>query len=308
MSLPRRNVSARCIVELLAIFLIGTALAPSQGTHRVMPPPGIRVGDVAPLFSLLDQENNTISLKEYRGKVVVLAFYGFAYNSESEMQLKALQTMYRRYEELHLAGTQVVFLALGVERSNTNQRWARQVGFEFPLLGDGASVARQYDLYDVATKSARRANCVINPDGLITEAQWDDDALEPAKLLSPPAPPPAGRLPDAVHVRPPGVRLSLGVLGGMLKSCVLPDYPTKAEGKNGDVVVALVIGSDGKIREAKTDGEDTLQLAAVDAAKQWIFRPYLLNGIPTAVEGRIVFRFDLPQKQPRVSSTPSSVK
>jgi mycoredoxin-dependent peroxiredoxin len=44
------------------------------------PPPAVKVGDVAPDFTLTDQNGNKISLHDYKGKKnVALAFYIFAF-------------------------------------------------------------------------------------------------------------------------------------------------------------------------------------------------------------------------------------
>ena len=46
----------------------------------VMPEPAIKVGDMAPDFTLLDTKRNEVSLHDFRGKKnVALAFYIFAF-------------------------------------------------------------------------------------------------------------------------------------------------------------------------------------------------------------------------------------
>jgi peroxiredoxin len=45
-----------------------------------MPPPKIKVGDIAPDFTLQDQNGNKVSLHDFKGKKnVALAFYIFAF-------------------------------------------------------------------------------------------------------------------------------------------------------------------------------------------------------------------------------------
>jgi cytochrome oxidase Cu insertion factor (SCO1/SenC/PrrC family) len=44
------------------------------------PPPAVKVGDMAPDFTLTDQNGNKVSLKDFKGKKnVALAFYIFAF-------------------------------------------------------------------------------------------------------------------------------------------------------------------------------------------------------------------------------------
>ena len=70
--------------NLLLALLLATSLAPNlaAGTSDEMPQPKVKVGDVAPDFTLEDQKGNKVSLHEFRGKKnVALAFYIFAFTS-----------------------------------------------------------------------------------------------------------------------------------------------------------------------------------------------------------------------------------
>ena len=52
----------------------------AQEKKDVMPDPAVKVGDVAPDFTLMDQHRNQVSLHDFRGKKnVALAFYIFAF-------------------------------------------------------------------------------------------------------------------------------------------------------------------------------------------------------------------------------------
>jgi cytochrome oxidase Cu insertion factor (SCO1/SenC/PrrC family) len=61
--------AARIVGVLLAGVLLGLVLANL--------PPHFSVGGVAPDFTARDQEGKSFKLSEYRGKVVVLDFWGF---------------------------------------------------------------------------------------------------------------------------------------------------------------------------------------------------------------------------------------
>ena len=64
---------------LLALLLAGM-LIPALRAADTPPPPGIKVGDVAPDFTLTDQNGNKVSLHDFKGKKnVALAFYIFAF-------------------------------------------------------------------------------------------------------------------------------------------------------------------------------------------------------------------------------------
>ena len=63
----------------LALLLAATFLPASYGAEET-PVPKIKVGDMAPDFTLQDQNGNKISLHDFKGKKnVALAFYIFAF-------------------------------------------------------------------------------------------------------------------------------------------------------------------------------------------------------------------------------------
>lgn len=67
---------------ILAALLLAGSLVPSgyAADQNPMPAPKIKVGDMAPDFTLQDQNGHKVSLHEFRGKKnVALAFYIFAF-------------------------------------------------------------------------------------------------------------------------------------------------------------------------------------------------------------------------------------
>ena len=66
------------VALLLAGSLVPAGYAANKSSD--MPAPKIKVGDMAPDFTLQDQHGNKVSLHEFRGKKnVALAFYIFAF-------------------------------------------------------------------------------------------------------------------------------------------------------------------------------------------------------------------------------------
>src|ERR1700722_18594794 len=68
---------------------------------------------------------------------------------------------------------------------------------------------------------------------------------------------------------------------------VIPVYPPAAKkaGIQGKVVLDAVIGKDGNIDNLRVlSGPPELQQSALDAVRQWIYKPYLLNGDPVEVK------------------------
>jgi protein TonB len=90
------------------------------------------------------------------------------------------------------------------------------------------------------------------------------------------------------------VTISRGVSQGMLLAPIRPTYPAiaRAAGVQGTVVVEAVISEAGTIESLHVvSGPAMLQAAAVDAIRAARYRPYRLNGEPTAVQTTITVNF-----------------
>lgn len=93
------------------------------------------------------------------------------------------------------------------------------------------------------------------------------------------------------------VRVSAGVTQGMKVRDVKPVYPQMAKVARiqGAVVLAAVIGKDGAIQNLHvvSTASPLLNQSAIDAVKQWRYRPYILNGEPVEVDTTITVNFTL---------------
>lgn len=89
-------------------------------------------------------------------------------------------------------------------------------------------------------------------------------------------------------------KVSAGVMAGQILSKVVPVYPLDAKQAHiqGAVVLRATIGADGLIQNLTViSGPEMLQQSALDAVKQWVYKPYLLNGNPTSVETTITVTY-----------------
>ena len=96
------------------------------------------------------------------------------------------------------------------------------------------------------------------------------------------------------RLAPQKVRVSSGVAEGMLIHQVKPPYPVAAKMARveGSVALQAVIGKDGSIQNLRViSGHPLLTSAALEAVKQWRYKPYYLNGEPVEVETQIVVNF-----------------
>ncbi len=88
------------------------------------------------------------------------------------------------------------------------------------------------------------------------------------------------------------------VLWGNAVTKVQPRYPVKAKRVNasGPVEVQILISEVGRVIEAAAiSGHPLLRDAAVEAARQWVFKPATLNGVPVETQIVLTFVFKVPQ-------------
>lgn len=112
--------------------------------------------------------------------------------------------------------------------------------------------------------------------------------------LPPPAPPAV-----AIDAPPPErIRVGGNMQATKLVSQPRPTYPPEAKAARIQGVVQLlaIIGKDGAIQNLTVlSGHPLLVAAALEAVRQWVYQPTLLNGQPTEVETQIDVNFTLSQ-------------
>jgi protein TonB len=97
---------------------------------------------------------------------------------------------------------------------------------------------------------------------------------------------------------PKRIRVSQGVILGQLLHRVAPVYPKIALSAHvqGVVLLKAIISKTGDVTELEVvSGHPILVPAALDAVKQWRYRPYLLNGEAVEVETNITVSFSLAE-------------
>ena len=128
---------------------------------------------------------------------------------------------------------------------------------------------------------------VQEPTGLALGAAPDAKAI--AGLNSGPA-----HTPTAA---PEVIRVSQGVMEGLILKRVQPHYPAQAMQMRiqGPVQLQATISKSGDITNLKVvSGDGILARAAQEAVKQWKYKPYYLNGEPVEIQTQILVNFKLP--------------
>ena len=130
--------------------------------------------------------------------------------------------------------------------------------------------------------------------GVVGAGPLSADVQMPAQAITPPAEPKA----TEAKFPPSPIRVSSGPQMAKLVKRVIPVYPPMAKAMRISGVVHLtgVIGKDGRIEHLQLiSGHPMLAQAAIDAVRQWIYKPTLLNGEPVEVIAPIDVMFALTQ-------------
>lgn len=101
----------------------------------------------------------------------------------------------------------------------------------------------------------------------------------------------------AAALSPTLLKVSQGVTQGMLLKRVQPVYPHSAMQMriSGSVQLQATIDKGGNISSVKVlSGDPILAKAAVDAVKQWKYKPYLLDGEAVDIQTQVTVKFTLP--------------
>ena len=125
------------------------------------------VGQTAPDFSLTTGDGSHVSLKDYKGKWVVLYFYPKDFTSGCTLEAKNFQRDLAKYEQ---AGAVVV--GVSVDSVQSHKDFCAKEGLNFKLLADSdATVTARYGstMEYQGAKMAARNTFIINPKGEIAK-------------------------------------------------------------------------------------------------------------------------------------------
>lgn len=151
-----------------AVLTFGQAAAPPK-TH-------LKLGDIAPDFTLPSTAGKPVTLSELRGKKnVVLAFYPAAFTGGCTKEMTSYGANQSQFEGMD---TQV----FGVSTDNTPSQkvFAEQTGAKFPMLSDFADrkVAKAYGVLIESRGIANRATFVIDKEGKIAWIEEGQGAVD----------------------------------------------------------------------------------------------------------------------------------
>jgi peroxiredoxin len=129
----------------------------------------LSVGDVAPEFSLPDQDKQVVSLADLRGTPVLLVFYPFAFSGLCTGELCQLRDELSEYTD---AGVRV--FAISTDPVFSLKAWRDQQGFGFPLLSDfwpHGTTAQAYGAFNDTAGMPVRATFLVDAEGKVAFAE-----------------------------------------------------------------------------------------------------------------------------------------
>ncbi|MGA9393517.1 MAG: peroxiredoxin [Candidatus Sulfotelmatobacter sp.] len=154
------------LVVVVIIFIVPRLLSSS---HAAIPAPG----SIAPDFTLPSQEGSSVTLKDYRGKWVVLYFYPKDQTPGCTREAHNFEVDQAKY-----GARQAVVLGVSVDSVDSHKKFCAKEGLSFRLLADqGGQVSREYgSLTNLGvTKFAARHTFLIDPAGKIATAYTNVD-------------------------------------------------------------------------------------------------------------------------------------
>lgn len=135
-----------------------------QATENQIQP---AAGTPAPDFSLTTSDGSQVSLKDYRGKWVVLYFYPKDFTSGCTMEARNFQRDLAKYDQ-----ADTVILGVSLDTAQSHKDFCAKEGLNFKLLADpDAKVSTEYgSVMDYkGSKLAARNTFIINPKGEIAK-------------------------------------------------------------------------------------------------------------------------------------------
>lgn len=121
------------------------------------------VGTTAPNFTTTDDTGKTVSLQDYRGKVVVLYFYPKDDTPGCTKEAQGFRDSYQMYED-----KEMVVLGVSMDDQASHQQFKEKYGLPFTLLVDtDGSITKAYDVEGPGY--SKRVTYIIDPEGKISD-------------------------------------------------------------------------------------------------------------------------------------------
>jgi len=124
-----------------------------------------QVGSPAPAFSLVDQDKNTVTLDDLKGKKSLIVFIPFPFTGICDDESCMIRDQLAMLNNMDANVAVITCHAVPVTK-----KWSDENGFTFPVLSDfwpHGSVATEYGAFNDTVGGANRVSFVLDADGIV---------------------------------------------------------------------------------------------------------------------------------------------
>src|SRR5450631_393736 len=168
--MPKTSVVSSRLISVILACVVVLAVAIGYRVARAGDK-APAVGAIAPDFTLNSQENNPVSLHDFKGKWVVLYFYPKDFTSGCTVEAHNFQRDQAQYETKNAA-----IVGVSMQDPDSHQKFCTKEGLTFKLLADTDSqVSTAYDsvMNMGVTKLSARHTFLIDPNGVVQKVWLD---------------------------------------------------------------------------------------------------------------------------------------
>jgi peroxiredoxin len=147
---------------------------PNSGSRK---PSLLKPGSKAPNFTLKSTPDQSVSLRDFRGRPVVLAFYPADWSPVCSDEMALYAQVMPEFKKFNAE-----VLGISVDGIWTHLAFAKDRKLNFPLLSDfepKGTVSRAYGAYEERVGESARALFVIDKKGIIRWSMLSPDGVNP---------------------------------------------------------------------------------------------------------------------------------
>lgn len=163
-----KNKKSRLVLRLCLLLIMFSAIAYTLYQQFFTENIRVQVGDQAPDFVLEDMGNHTIQLSDFKGRGVILNFWG-TWCEPCRQEMPYLESQYNSY-----INNGVEILAINIAESEIAiESFVERYGLTFPVLKDkDQAVTKAYDVIPIPTSYLIDKNGTIKKviTGIMTES------------------------------------------------------------------------------------------------------------------------------------------
>ncbi|BAP16978.1 peroxiredoxin [cyanobacterium endosymbiont of Epithemia turgida] len=121
----------------------------------------LSLGTIAPDFTTIDDEGKTVSLSDFKGKVIVMYFYPKDDTPGCTKEAQSFRDNYSQYQD-----KEIVILGISMDEQSSHRKFKEKYSLPFQLLVDSdGEITKSYDVHDGVR--SKRVTYIIGNEGRI---------------------------------------------------------------------------------------------------------------------------------------------